>query len=58
MTFKDLKKRVTLAETTQQQQKIDVFGRLKNKPFRIWNIEEHKQEGIIEPTAIAALITT
>ena len=36
VTFRDLKKRVSL-ETTHVK-------RLHNKPFWIWNIEEHKQE--------------
>ncbi|MFL6344487.1 MAG: hypothetical protein ACJ71A_03460 [Nitrososphaeraceae archaeon] len=40
MTFKDLKKRVSLG--VQQQSKV--FERLHNKPFWIWNIDEHKQE--------------
>ncbi|MFL6432083.1 MAG: hypothetical protein ACJ71X_11610 [Nitrososphaeraceae archaeon] len=44
MTFKDLKKRVSLEATTQEQSKL--FGRLRNKPFWIWNIEEHRQEDI------------
>ncbi|MFL6418786.1 MAG: hypothetical protein ACJ71P_05140 [Nitrososphaeraceae archaeon] len=43
MTFKDLKKRVSL-ELPQQQSRF--FGRLQNKPFWIWKIEEHKQEDI------------
>src|SRR4051812_29607180 len=42
LTFKDLKKRVTL-ETTQEYKTLE---RLRNKPFWIWNIEEHKQEDI------------
>jgi hypothetical protein len=40
MTFKDLKKKVSL-EITSQQTKL--FERLQNKPFWIWSIEEHKQ---------------
>ena len=44
MIFKDLKKRVSL-ETSQQQHPI-LFKRLQDKPFWIWNIEEHKQEDI------------
>ena len=44
MTFKDLKKLVTLDTITQQQSNL--FKRLRNKPFWIWNIEEHKQEDI------------
>jgi hypothetical protein len=43
VTFKDLKKRLSL-ETTQQQTKL--FETLGNKPFWIWNIEEHKHEDI------------
>ena len=43
MTFKDLKKRISL-QLPQQQSKF--FGRLQNKPFWMWNIEEHKQEDI------------
>jgi hypothetical protein len=42
LTFKDLKKKVS--SVTQQQNKF--FERLQNKPFWIWNIEEHKQEDI------------
>jgi hypothetical protein len=41
LTFKDLKKRVNLeALTTRQQSRFT--ERLRNKPFWIWNIEEHK----------------
>jgi hypothetical protein len=43
LTFKDLKRRVTL-EKGQQQSKL--FERLLNKPFWIWNKEEHKLEDI------------
>jgi hypothetical protein len=43
VTFKDLKKRVSL-EVTQQQSRL--FQRLHNKPFWIWDIQEHKQEGV------------
>ena len=43
LTFKDLKKRVSL-EITQEQSRV--FERLENKPLWIWNIEEHKQEYI------------
>jgi hypothetical protein len=43
VTFKDLKKRVCI-ETAQQQSKLT--QRLHDKPFWIWNIEEHKQEDI------------
>jgi hypothetical protein len=43
LTFKDLKKRVSL-ELPRQQSKF--FERLQNKPFWIWNIDEHKQEDV------------
>jgi hypothetical protein len=43
LTFKDLKKRISL-ETTQQHSKL--FDICRGKPFWIWNIEEHKQEDI------------
>ena len=44
MTFKDLRKKVNL--TTAQQQQSRLTEMLQNKPFWIWNIEEHKQEDI------------
>jgi hypothetical protein len=42
VTFKDLKKRVSL-ETAQQNK---LFEKLKDKPFWIWNIEQHKREDV------------
>ena len=42
MTSKDLKKRVTL-ETAQESKALEV---LRNKPFWIWNVAEHKLEDI------------
>jgi hypothetical protein len=45
VTFKDLKKRVTL-ETAQQQEQSRLFGRLQNKPFWIWDKQQHKLEDI------------
>jgi hypothetical protein len=44
LTFRDLKKIVTLESATQQQYKLT--ERLHNKPFWIWNIQEHKQQDI------------
>jgi hypothetical protein len=44
VTFKDLKKRVSLETTTQQQSKL--AETLHNKPFWIWNVQEHKQEDV------------
>jgi hypothetical protein len=44
LTFKDLQKRLSLqASAIQQESKIT---ELHNKPFWIWNIEEHKQDDI------------
>ncbi len=43
LTFKDLKKKVSLV--TQRQNKF--FERLQNKPFWIWNIDEHKLKDVI-----------
>jgi hypothetical protein len=43
LTFKDLKKRVTL-DLAQQQSML--FEILQNKPFWIWNTEQHKLEDI------------
>jgi hypothetical protein len=43
ITFKDLKKRVSL-DTTQQQSKL--FERLLNKPFWIWDQHQHKLEDV------------
>jgi hypothetical protein len=45
VTFKDLKKRVSV-ETTALQQQYRIFERLQNKPFWIWDIQDHKQEDI------------
>jgi hypothetical protein len=44
LTFKDLKKRVSLETTLKQQSELSEI--LKDKPFWIWNVEEHKQEDI------------
>ena len=44
MTFKDLQKRITLEAPTIHQQSRLI--ELHNKPFWIWNIDEHKQEDI------------
>ena len=44
MTFNDLKKRLSNSKSLEQQQS-KIFDRLCNKPFWIWNIQEHKQEG-------------
>jgi hypothetical protein len=49
MTFKDLRKIVVTSNNQQhQQQQITLFSsRVYDKPFWIWNIEEHKLADII-----------
>ncbi|MFL6320869.1 MAG: hypothetical protein ACJ71P_09140 [Nitrososphaeraceae archaeon] len=44
MVFKDLQK-VVHQRSQQQQEKTnhELFERLQNKPFWIWNIEEHRR---------------
>src|SRR3989440_12493369 len=44
MTFKDLKKRITSSSYNQQQ--TQSFNKLQDKPFWIWNIQEHKLEDV------------
>ena len=44
MTFKDLKKRISLEATVQQHSKL--FERLHNKSFWIWDQQKHKLEDI------------
>jgi hypothetical protein len=44
VTFKDLKKRISLEAIAQQQSKL--FERLQNKPFWIWDQQQHKLEDI------------
>jgi hypothetical protein len=46
MTFKDLKQRITINQSIQQQQQVQLFTKLKNKPFCIWNIEKHKLQDL------------
>jgi hypothetical protein len=45
LTFKELKKRVTL-ETAVQQHLSKALERLRNKPFWIWNADEHRLQDI------------
>ena len=42
MTFKDLKKRIAL----EAMHEYKAFERLRNRPFWIWSIEEHRQEDL------------
>ena len=44
MTFNDLKKRLSLEVRAQQQ--INLFGTLRNKPFWIWDQQQHKLQDI------------
>jgi hypothetical protein len=46
VTFKDLKKRVSIAEETTTQHQSKIFERLQNKPFWIWDFEQHKREDV------------
>jgi hypothetical protein len=47
VTFKDLRKIVSASNNQQQGQTTLFSSRLLNKPFWIWNIEEHKLTDII-----------
>ena len=44
MTFKDLQKLVQSQSSTSEQ--IKVSEKLRNKPFWIWNVKDHKLEDI------------
>ena len=44
MTFKDLQKLVSQQQKENKQKEL--FQRLPDKPFWIWNTEEHKQADI------------
>lgn len=46
LTFKDLKKKITLCNRETQQQGNRLFERLSGKPFWIWDSNRHKQEDI------------
>jgi hypothetical protein len=46
VTFKDLKKRLSLETTITATGQHILFGRLRNKPYWFWNIEEHKSEAV------------
>ena len=43
VTFKDLQKLVHQSSNSEQTK---LFNKLRNKPFWIWNVEEHKQEDL------------
>ena len=44
MTFKELSKKISNSNTPQQQTRL--FDLFNDKPFWIWNAEQHKQEDI------------
>ena len=46
MTFKDLKKKVTLCNQETQLQGTRLFERLGGRPFWIWNTSRHRQEDV------------
>jgi hypothetical protein len=46
LTFKDLSKKISSQTIIQEQQQTRSFDKLKNKPFWIWDIEQHKLEDI------------
>ena len=44
LTFKDLKRKVSLYQQEAHQQNYKLFERLEDKPFWIWNSRSHRQE--------------
>jgi hypothetical protein len=44
VTFKDLRKRISLETTSQQQYRLS--DKLYSKPFWIWNTENHEQQDV------------
>ena len=56
--FKDLQKLVQQSQQEQECNSNKEFERLRDKPFWIWNVEEHKQEDINTSQEIAALTTS
>jgi hypothetical protein len=43
MTFKDLQK---LVQSQNNPEQIQIFNRLRDKPFWIWDKKQHRQEDI------------
>ena len=56
MTFKELQKLIHHRQSESNSDRTRFFGRLKDKPFWIWNVEEHKQEDIGTTGDFAVLI--
>jgi hypothetical protein len=46
VTFKDLQKLVRQSQSGLEQQQSQLLQRLKNKPFWIWNQNQHKERDI------------
>jgi hypothetical protein len=46
VTFKDLKRKMTLYDQETQTQDNRLFERLRGKPFWIWNTNNHRQSDI------------
>jgi hypothetical protein len=46
VTFKDLQKKLVQSSVQSNPELIRLFDRLKNKPFWIWNVEDHKLQDI------------
>jgi hypothetical protein len=44
MTFKELQKIIHYRQSESNSDQIRFFDRLKDKPFWIWNVEQHKAE--------------
>jgi hypothetical protein len=42
----DIQRSKIIGSSNQQQQQTQSFDKLQNKPFWIWNIEEHKLEDL------------
>jgi hypothetical protein len=54
VVFKDLQKLVNQSQRKQNSSN-DVLDMLRDKPFWIWNIDEHKQEAV-DTKGVAVLI--
>jgi hypothetical protein len=46
MTFKELQKLIHYRQSESHLDQTRFFDRLKDKPFWIWNVEQHKAEDI------------
>ena len=44
MTFKELQKIIHYRQLESNSDQTRFFDRLKDKPFWIWNVEQHKAE--------------